>query len=205
MRVFVAVRPPATVLSHLELALRTVAAGVDTGDRASPVRWTEPENRHLTVAFFGDVADVLVGELGDAVDAAVSGVGPFELHLRGAGVFAHRTLWIGAGGDVESMRLLSDAVAGAGTDLGARSDDRVRSRSHLTIGRVAPSLRRSRPRWATQAPPDDSADGLVRAFAVYEGPSWLVEEVHLMESQPGAGRGGGPLYTTVRTCRLAAS
>ncbi|HEY5518652.1 MAG TPA: RNA 2',3'-cyclic phosphodiesterase [Cellulomonas sp.] len=205
MRLFVAVRPPGPVLLHLDLALRTVAAGVDTGGRSSPVRWTEVENRHLTAAFFGDVADALVGELGDAVDAAVSEVDPFELHLRGAGVFAHRTLWIGAGGDVDSMRRLSDALAGAGADLVARSDDRVRSRAHLTIGRMDPSVRRSRPRWTDQAQPEDGADALVRALAVYEGPSWLVEDVHLLASQPGAGRGGGPLYTTVRTCCLASA
>lgn len=205
MRLFVAVRPPGPVLLHLDLALRTVAAGVDTGGRSSPVRWTEVENRHLTAAFFGDVADALVGELGEAVDRAVSEVDPFELHLRGAGVFAHRTLWIGAGGDVGSMRRLSDALAGAGADLVARSDDRVRSRAHLTIGRMDPSVRRSRPRRTDQAQPEDAADALVRALAVYEGPSWLVEDVHLLASQPGAGRGGGPLYTTVRTCRLASA
>jgi 2'-5' RNA ligase len=205
MRLFVAVRPPGPVLLHLDVALRTVTAGVDSGDRSSPVRWTEVENRHLTAAFFGDVADALVGELGDAVDAAVSEVDPFELHLRGAGVFAHRTLWIGAGGDVGSMRRLSDALAGAGADLVARSDDRVRSRAHLTIGRMDPSVRRSRPRRTDQAQPEDAADALVRALAVYEGPSWLVEDVHLLASQPGAGRGGGPLYTTVRTCRLASA
>ncbi|HEY5553393.1 MAG TPA: RNA 2',3'-cyclic phosphodiesterase [Cellulomonas sp.] len=205
MRLFAAVRPPGPVLLHLDLALRTVAAGVDTGGRSSPVRWTEVENRHLTAAFFGDVADALVGELGEAVDRAVSEVDPFELHLRGAGVFAHRTLWIGAGGDVGSMRRLSDALAGAGADLVARSDDRVRSRAHLTIGRMDPSVRRSRPRRTDQAQPEDAADALVRALAVYEGPSWLVEDVHLLASQPGAGRGGGPLYTTVRTCRLASA
>jgi 2'-5' RNA ligase len=205
MRLFVAVRPPGPVLLHLDLALRTVAGGVDTGGRSSPVWWTEVENRHLTAAFFGDVADALVGELGDAVDAAVSEVDPFELHLRGAGVFAHRTLWVGAGGDVDAMRRLSDALAGAGADLVARSDDRVRSRAHLTIGRMDPSVRRSRPRRTDQAQPEDAADALVRALAVYEGPSWLVEDVHLVASQPGAGRGGGPLYTTVRTCRLASA
>jgi 2'-5' RNA ligase len=205
MRLFVAVRPPGPVLLHLDLALRTVAAGVDTGGRSSPVRWTEAENRHLTAAFFGDVADALVVELGDAVDAAVSEVDPFDLHLRGAGVFAHRTLWIGAGGDVDAMRRLSDALAGAGADLVARSDDRVRSRAHLTIGRMDPSVRRSRPRRTDQTQPEDAADALVRALAVYEGPSWLVEDVHLVASQPGAGRSGGPLYTTVRTCRLASA
>ncbi|PVU81587.1 RNA 2',3'-cyclic phosphodiesterase [Cellulomonas sp. WB94] len=199
MRLFVAVRPPEPVLIHLDLALRTVAAAVDTGDRSSPVRWTEVENRHLTVAFFGDVADSLVGELGDAVAAAVAEAHPFELHLRGAGVFAHRTLWVGVGGDVVAMRQLSDAVGRAGSDLVARSDDRVRSRPHLTVGRVDPSIRRSRSRWTGQAQAEDPAEALVRALAVYEGPSWLVEDVLLLASQPGAGRGGGPLYSTVRT------
>ena len=205
MRLFVAVQPPEPVLHHLDLALRTVATGVDTGDRSSPVRWTEAENRHLTAAFFGDVAEALVGELGDAVDAAVTGLEPFELHLRGAGVFAHRTLWVGVGGDVAAMRRLSDAVRDAGADLVARSDDRVRSRPHLTVGRVDPSLRRSRSRWTRQAQGEDPADVLVRALAVYAGPSWLVEDVQLLASQPGAGRGGGPLYTPVRTYRLSAA
>jgi 2'-5' RNA ligase len=205
MRLFVAVRPPEPVLLHLDLALRTVAGGGDTGDRSSPVRWTEVENRHLTVAFFGDVADALVGDLNDVIDAAVTGVEPFELHLRGAGVFAHRTLWVGVGGDVDAMRRLSDAVGRAGADLVAQSDDRVRSRPHLTVGRVGPSIRRLRSRWTGQAQPEDPADALVRALAVYEGPTWLVEDVRLLASQPGAGRGGGPLYTTIRTHHLAAA
>ena len=128
-----------------------------------------------------------------------------QLHLRGAGVFAHRTLWVGVGGDVDAMRRLSDAVRDAGADRVARSDDRVRSRPHLTVGRVDPSLRRSRSRWTRQGQGEDPADVLVRALAVYAGPSWLVEDVQLLASQPGAGRGGGPLYTPVRTYRVSAA
>ena len=203
MRLFVAVRPSEPVLLHLDLALRTVAGGGDTVDRSSPVRWTEVENRHLTVAFFGEVADALVGDLTDEGDAAVTGVEPFELHLRGAGVFAHRTLWVGVGGDVDAMRRLSDAVGRAGAGLAARSDDRVRSGPHLTVGRVDPSIRRLRSRWTGQMQPEEPAEALVRVLAVYEGPSWLVEAVHLLASQPGAGRSGGPLCTTIRTYRLA--
>jgi 2'-5' RNA ligase len=50
--------------------------------------------------------------------------------------------------------------------------------------------------------PGDRVEALVRALAVYEGPAWRVEDVLLLQSQPGEGRGGGPLYTTVGTWRL---
>jgi len=43
----------------------------------------------------------------------------------------------------------------------------------------------------------DVASGIVRALAVYEGPRWTVDELLLMSSQPGAGRGGGPLYEVI--------
>ena len=49
---------------------------------------------------------------------------------------------------------------------------------------------------------DDVAAMLVRALAVYEGPRWLVDELTLVSSQPGAGRGGGPLYERVETFAL---
>ncbi len=44
--------------------------------------------------------------------------------------------------------------------------------------------------------------GLVRALAVYEGPRWQVDELLLVSSRPGAGRGGGPLYEAVETFPL---
>jgi 2'-5' RNA ligase len=69
---------------------------------------------------------------------------------------------------------------------------------------VAPSARSARRgrRPDAGALPDAGVDALVRALAVYEGPTWWVEDLLLLQSQPGAGRGGGPLYTTVGTWRL---
>jgi 2'-5' RNA ligase len=204
VRLFAAVRPPATVLDHLDLALRTVGAGVDTGERSSPLQWTAAENRHLTVSFYGAVPDALIDEVADGLGAVASASRPFELRLRGAGVFSHRTLWVGAAGDVEAMRRLVDHTVRVGADLGTRPDDRVRSRPHLTVGRVAPSARSARRgrRPDAGALPGAGVGALVRALAVYEGPPWRVEELLLLQSQPGAGRGGGPLYTTVGTWRF---
>lgn len=207
MRLFAAVRPPADVLDHLDLALRVVRTGAVSDDRTSPVRWTAEENRHLTVAFYGEVPAGVCDDVARGLGRVADEVQPFDLRLRGAGVFSHRTLWVGASGDVDAMNRLSARAAAAGEEAGTRPDERVRSRPHLTVGRVSASARptrRSRRR-PDDEPPSAPVDALVRALAVYEGPGWTVEELLLVESEPGAGRGGGPLYTPVGSWRLGAA
>lgn len=242
MRVFAAVVPPLPVLDHLDRALRAVVGLGTAGDLASPLRWAARETWHLTLAFYGDLPDGAVPELCAELDAVAASVSPFALWLRGAGFFAGRTLWIGAGGDLAVMTALTVGAVGAGAEVGAWPDDRVRSRPHLTVGRVArdrltngrptsgrptngrptngrPTSGRSAGRGGAgdrgvdpaRRPPSGSRgpraveslpDAVVRALAVYEGPSWTVDEVVLLESVPGAGAGGGPLYTPVQVCAL---
>lgn len=227
MRVFAAVVPPLPVLDHLDRALRAVVGHGTAGDLASPLRWAARETWHLTLAFYGDLPDGAVPELCAELDAVAASVSPFALWLRGAGIFAGRTLWIGAGGDLAAMTALTVGAVGAGAEVGAWPDDRVRSRPHLTVGRVArdrltngrptsgrsagrggagdrgPDLAR-RPSSGSRGPRavESVPDAVVRALAVYEGPSWTVDEVVLLESVPGAGAGGGPLYTPVQVCVL---
>lgn len=206
MRLFAAVWPPDAVLDHLERALTVVRGGLDepqddTEDRAGHggLRWSARETWHLTAAFYGDLPPGALDELGAELADVAHDVTPFELHLRGAGVFSHRTLWVGVGGDVDAMSSVAARSVRAGAAVGARPDDRVRSRPHLTVGRVRPPSRRVRALEGRSAGRDDVARGedLVRALAVYEGPAWTAEELLLVESRPGAGRGGGPLYTVV--------
>jgi len=182
VRLFASVRPSEAALDHLDLALASVRAALPSSDRT--LRWSDPSTWHLTVAFFGEVPDGLVDELDAGLAARVPhATGPFGLHLRGAGVFAHRTLWVGVGGETDAMHALVTAAQEAGADVGARADERVRSRPHLTVARARGS---------------SAADGVVHALGVYSGPRWTVGAVELVESLPGEGRGGGPLYRTVR-------
>ncbi|MFI2752613.1 RNA 2',3'-cyclic phosphodiesterase [Cellulomonas sp. P22] len=204
MRLFVAVRPPAPVLDHLDLALRVVQAHEALTADPADVRWTLEENRHVTAAFYGTLPDGRTDELVAALEDGVRAIPPFELRLRGAGVFAHRTLWVGVAGDLGSMRRLSAMAGAAGEEVGARPDDRVRSRPHLTVGRVGAPTPAGRGRRRRDRPTDDPAASLVRALAVYDGPEWTVEELLLVASAPGAGRGGGPLYTPVQAFALGA-
>ncbi|MBT0995868.1 RNA 2',3'-cyclic phosphodiesterase [Cellulomonas sp. DKR-3] len=201
MRTFAAVWPPEEVLDHLDLALATARGG--PAGRSSDVRWSARETWHLTTAFYGDLPDALVPALGEALGEACADLRPYPLALRGAGVFSHRTLWVGAGGGLDEHASVTRACREVGLELGAHDDGRARDRPHLTVGRARPGSgpprrRSSRPRDSVrEAAPDDPVAGLVRALAVYRGPQWTVAEVRLVESVPGAGRGGGPLYRTV--------
>lgn len=203
MRVFAGLWPTPEVRRHLASALVT-ALGVDaegSPGRSGPpgVRWTAAENWHVTLAFYGDVGESVAELLAGELATVAAGTRPFGLSLSGAGVFAHRTLWAGVGGDVEDVHGLVAACRAAGEAVGARQDDRVRSRPHVTLGRAAPPRgphRRSR----TAGP--DPADLLVHALAVYRGPAWPVGELVLAESRPGEGRAGGPLYVRRGAWRL---
>lgn len=190
MRLFAALRPPPAVLDHLRTALLATTAGVP-----GTVRWTAEENWHLTLAFYGEVPDGAVPELQSAVASAAADAVPLGLRLRGAGEFAHRTLWVGATGDLDPLSRLTRGLVDLGEEHLGRRDDRVRSRPHLTVARVPPAGRARRAGRREAARP--GLDALVRSLAVYEGPGWVAREVLLVESRPGAGRGGGPLYADV--------
>lgn len=139
MRLFAAVVPPPEVLEHLELALRTVR-GVDGGKRG-PLRWTDPGDRHLTLAFYGGVPDGYLDEVTRALDDVAAVTAPFGLALRGAGVFDGRTLWVGCTGEVDALQALMAGAAAVGTVALRREPDH-RSRAHLTVARVRSRSRR---------------------------------------------------------------
>lgn len=192
MRLFAALWLTPDVRAHLAHALRT-SVGVDpeTSPGLGPagIRWTAAECWHLTLAFYGEVGDgqaaALTEELGRVTAA------PFDLELRGAGVFAHRTLWAGVGGDLEAVHRLVADTREAGESVGIAGDHRVRSRPHVTLGRVRDEHGRGRRGRHEPGP----ADELVHALSVYRGPVWPVDSLVLARSEPGAGRAGGPLYS----------
>lgn len=204
MRLFAAVLPPAPALDHLETALVSVCGATDPGDARGPLRWTVPEDRHLTLAFYGEVPEGYLGELSRDLDAVAAGTGPFTLALRGAGVFDGRTVWVGCSEDTATLtRLMADAVA-VGRDLLGRSDERVRSRAHLTVARVrARAAGPGRPRTG-RGPAGAQAAAVAHALAVYQGPSWTVDEIALMASALGGGQGGSPRYVVVHRTALRA-
>lgn len=195
MRVFCSIRPSADATEHLEAALESVR---DRAGRA--LRWGDPEQWHLTLAFTPQLPDGAVDDAVENLARIAATHQPLQLHLAGAGVFSGRTLWIGVGGEVEDLAaLMREDLLG--------EPDRERRRAHLTVARVsarAPRPRRHRyrgvPAWPD--PTELMLAELVRALSVYRGPSWQVEELELVSSRLGAGRSGGPLHEVLATVPL---
>lgn len=205
MRLFTAVYPSAAASAHLDLALGGVG-GSAVADPGAGLRWVAKEQRHVTVAFHGEVPDGAVPGYVDALAGAVADLPPFELELAGGGSFGGRTLWVGVSGALETLRRLAAAVEEAAADAGLPADDRAGGRPHLTVARASASRagRGARPGERGSRRPrgraDDAASPLAhwaRALAVYRGPAWEVAAVHVVASRLGEGRSGGPLHDGV--------
>ncbi|HJG91623.1 MAG TPA: RNA 2',3'-cyclic phosphodiesterase [Brachybacterium massiliense] len=186
MRLFAAIRPSPQALEHLDSALHEVRA-----DAGLSLRWTDPEQWHLTLAFHPALPEgAIPGTFEDLAHAAAQHA-PMTLQLSGAGMFSGRTLWIGVGGHTARLTaLMGEELLGG--------EERERRRAHLTVARVsARAPRAPRRRRGEERPPDPSQLALsraVHALSVYRGPSWEAEEVELLSSHLGQGRSGGPRH-----------
>jgi len=188
MRLFAAIVPPPHCLDHLGQALAMVAASA----KPSP-QWMPEQNWHLTVAFYGETPEGAAAALADQWPDVVADLPPFDCALSGAGMFAHRTAWVGARVDDAAWQGLTRALAPGELGLDCREDVQERKRPHLTIARAAVGHRNS---------PHDVARA-VAALSVYRGPDWTVGEVGLFASALGQGPGGHARHTRLASARLA--
>ncbi len=204
MRLFAAARPPAEALVDLDAALDAVL-GAGPGQPGG-FRRTARDTWHVTLAFYGELPDGVVEDLGRRLGEEMAAVEPFRLALRGAGLFAGRALWVGLGGDLDVLGGLRARCAQVGVALGAPVQSREGSRPHLTVARgrgPAAAGRHPAARRVAAGPAAGGPSEAVQALAGYAGPAWTVEDIVLTRSVLGAGRGGGPLHEPVAVLPLA--
>jgi 2'-5' RNA ligase len=108
------------------------------------VRWVKPENIHLTIVFMGNIPNEHLQPIADAVGDVCREFGPFEVLLKGTGVFSSRryprVLWIGLAGDLERMSDFRDGLQSALLPFGIKQERR-RFKPHLTLGRFRKATR----------------------------------------------------------------
>lgn len=119
---------------------RSLARDVGLLSAAAPrVKWSRPDNLHLTLRFLGDVKENDLQELFDALQEGVSGLSPFAMAVEGLGVFPNwrhpRVVWAGCGEGADDAVRLADAVEEAVTGLGYERENRP-FQPHFTLGRV---------------------------------------------------------------------
>jgi 2'-5' RNA ligase len=181
MRLFAAVVLPEDVVTDLDAAL--------ADHRDELLAWTLPEQWHITLAFYGQVADERVPSLKARLTRAAKRYPVLSLALDGAGRFDERTLWVGCTGDVATLRDIARAAVAAGRRVGAASaDDAFRFRAHVTLAR-------------TRRPVD--LRPYVAALNAYKSRSWTVDAVSLVRSHLGAAAERRSRYETLSTHPLA--
>lgn len=137
IRTFVAVNLPPEVTAAVERFQRELKDSL----RSDWVRWTPPEQIHLTLKFLSNIAADSVPELEAALRRACASVPGFGLAAEGFGYFPEgtrpRILWVGVKGELDTLRTLVERVV-AETQAWGEREDRV-FHPHLTIGRVKTS------------------------------------------------------------------
>lgn len=184
MRAFIAIDLPETLAARLGEAQAALAAV--TRD----VRWVDPSQMHLTLAFFAELPDARLADLLAAMAAASAAVPPFSLAVQGVGHFGRRqiptVLWAGVDGGPHLSRLHAALTTGLLT--AAFPVDERPFAPHLTLGRV--TVRRPQPALA----------GVLEEQAGVCFGSVAVEELRLYRSVLGR---GGPEHTPIHAVRLS--
>jgi RNA 2',3'-cyclic 3'-phosphodiesterase len=130
-RAFLAVVPPPSVVRWTESIEDSALGG------GADLRWTPPEQRHLTVQFLGRIDDT--DALAESVADSVRAVAPFEIVVDGAGAFpsARRAsvVWLGVTTGAAELAALARVINAATAPLGIEADERP-FRPHLTLARV---------------------------------------------------------------------
>jgi 2'-5' RNA ligase len=134
MRLFVAIELDDTARRLVADEQRRLRSTM--GD-AADLRWTDPGQIHLTLAFLGEVGERLAGGVVQAMTEPIVFT-PFQLLFRGLGVFpphgAPRVLWLGAGTRGDHAARLHTLVAERLRRCDITLEDRP-FHPHLTLAR----------------------------------------------------------------------
>lgn len=190
MRVFIAATAPPEVAATLERVQQQLQAQGAEG----AVRWTRPDQFHLTLKFLGNVSSEGLPELERALQRAGQGVPSLRVSVAELGCFPNarrpRVLWVALKGDTSRLCELQQRIETETRDFGEHQEDRT-FHPHLTLGRVNKAASGRELRRLAQALPTIKADALG---------AWTIRQIDLIRSRLSS---EGAQYTTLASVWLA--
>lgn len=133
LRLFVAIELNERIKAAMGAAQRRLAEF----DRM--VRWTKPEQVHLTLKFLGPCEDERIAEIHEACEQVAQASAPLELKLSACGCFPPggpvRVIWVALDDRAGDLAACGDCCESRFADLGFSRESRGFS-PHLTLGRV---------------------------------------------------------------------
>jgi 2'-5' RNA ligase len=189
LRLFLAIEIPD------EVKRRVLKVGDDLRGllRKSVVRWTRPEQLHLTLKFLGNVKPDDVDPLSRAVSEVCRGFSPLRLHAGSLGCFPRwrspRVLWVGIRDEGNQLGSLQAALESASAPFTLEPAEREFT-GHVTLGRV-----KACPRAEIEA-----LSRLAEQLRSLDCGQWTASAVSLIRSQLDP---AGARYTELAAARLA--
>ena len=102
------------------------------------VKWVDPDNMHITLAFLGDTGDETIKKVSSVVTKSCSGFGDFTFTISGLGIFKSlndpRVIWAGIAG-YDKFTSLHTIIKNGLEETDFKTEDR-QFNPHLTLGRI---------------------------------------------------------------------
>lgn len=152
------------------------------------IKYVEPENLHFTFKFFGEISEKKSQNIMELMDQKIKNYHPFELFIKGVGVFPHpgyvRVIWLG----VDNANDFSKFQRECDEEFIKMGFKKERSYNpHLTIGRVKGAKNK------------DKLLSLLKEMETLEIGKMDVERISLKKSELTP---AGPIYTTIKVFEL---
>lgn len=187
-RLFVAIPIPDPVRDEMLAVQRELQSLAPHGT----VRWTKPEQFHLTLRFLGDVPSRRVEDLRESVRAVCAGAPVLSLSARGVGFFPNarspRVVWVGISDGKECLADLQRKIEWAVRPF-TQEPGGEHFAGHVTFGRFKRIKRL------------DIKELIAKTEAMKDRifGEWTAQEIEIIQSELSA---TGPRYTPLATIRL---
>lgn len=197
MRTFVAIEIPRDVKKQLRAEQDRLRELPALREQPSILRWTNPDNLHLTLRFLGETEEGRRHHVQDGLANIAARHAPFTLAPSHLGCFRSwsnlRVLWVGIGSESEALQALQADVESLARRAGF-APERNSFSPHVTLARTV----RNAPRPALRAT-SEQLRRLAEEDLFQTGTDWRVEDLHFIRSVLGR---GGAQYSNLATCAL---